>query len=101
MNAKKPALRVAQNSLTSAKVLQNHIRNSRNAILSEFAPGLGYHSHHLRLALNEAEALAWQTDFPHLVFPMLAVEKAEAVAFWRAQQERVHEAERHTMPAAA
>jgi hypothetical protein len=44
-----------------------------------------------RLALNEAEALAWQTDYPQLVFPILATEKTQAVTEWNARQERLHQ----------
>jgi len=40
----------------------------------------------LRQALNEAEAIAWQTGFPQLVFPSLALEKAHAVAAWEYRQ---------------
>lgn len=40
----------------------------------------------LRLALNEAEALAWQTDVPQLVFPALAEEKVRAVVAWSVRQ---------------
>ena len=40
----------------------------------------------LRQALNEAEAIAWQTGFPQLVFPSLALEKARAVATWERRQ---------------
>jgi exonuclease I len=40
----------------------------------------------LQLALNEAEAIAWQTGFPHLLFPLLAMEKAQAAASWLARQ---------------
>jgi len=40
----------------------------------------------LRQALNEAEAIAWQTGFPQLVFPSLALEKASAVATWENRQ---------------
>ncbi len=36
----------------------------------------------LKLALREAEALAWQTEYPHLVFPLLAAEKAHAAFAW-------------------
>jgi hypothetical protein len=43
----------------------------------------------LELAMNEAEALAWQTDFPQLFFPTLAAEKAGAVAGWHARQRRL------------
>jgi|ERR1041385_7898441 hypothetical protein len=41
------------------------------------------------LALNEAEAEAWRTGFPQLVFPMLAEEKAGAVAQWSSRQKRI------------
>jgi hypothetical protein len=36
----------------------------------------------LHLTLNEAEAVAWETGFPHLVFPLLAEEKASKAAAW-------------------
>jgi hypothetical protein len=35
-----------------------------------------------RVALNEAEALAWETEYPQLVFPALAEEKIEAISAW-------------------
>jgi hypothetical protein len=47
----------------------------------------GQQSRLVRLALNEAEALAWQTQFPHLVFPSLAEEKVRAVLLWHERQE--------------
>jgi len=40
----------------------------------------------LELALNEAEALAWQTGVPELVLLTLAEEKAAGVALWRDRQ---------------
>jgi hypothetical protein len=43
----------------------------------------------LRLVLNEAEALAWQTRFPHLFFPALAVEKVQEAAAWDSRQRAV------------
>jgi hypothetical protein len=43
----------------------------------------------VRLALNEAEALARQTWYPHLVFPDLAAEKIQAVAAWENRQRRL------------
>jgi hypothetical protein len=39
-----------------------------------------------RLALNEAEALAWQSGYPLLVFPVLAEEKLRALMAWRDYQ---------------
>ncbi len=36
----------------------------------------------VNLALNEAEALAWQSGYPQLVFPALATEKVTAASAW-------------------
>lgn len=55
------------------------------------------HQRVLRLALNEAESIAWQTGFPQLVFPVLAKEKAEAVAAWSRRQNSI----RHDDPCVA
>jgi len=62
------------------------IANTKDALLAEFRQSLQAQEHLLRLALNEAEAIAWQTSYPHLVFPTLAAEKAQAVAAWNARQ---------------
>jgi hypothetical protein len=67
------------------------IHKARNAILSEFWNELEEHQHLLRLALNEAEAIAWQTEFPHLFFPELAAEKVQAVVTWREKQHFVQQ----------
>jgi len=48
----------------------------------------------LQLALNEAEAVAWQTDYPHLLFPELAMEKVQAVASWNHRQTAVRSTNR-------
>ena len=65
------------------------IEKVKAAVLSEFHDVLAEYQHLLHLAVNEAEALAWQTDFPHLFFPTLATEKANAVADWQARQQFV------------
>jgi len=52
------------------------------------------HTRHPRvfqLALNEAEALAWQSGFPHLFFPVLAWEKAAKVAEWYLRQQTIRQ----------
>ncbi len=46
-----------------------------------------------RLALNEAEALAWETEFPHLVFPALALEKIRDVGKWHRRQTSIRRSE--------
>lgn len=43
----------------------------------------------LKLALNEAEALAFQTDYPHLLYPQLALEKVEAALSWQYRQQLI------------
>jgi hypothetical protein len=71
--------------LSSCRKVVAQIEKVKDTILSEFR-SYGTHERLLRLALNEAEALAWQTDFPHLVFPMLATEKAQSVVAWNGRQ---------------
>jgi hypothetical protein len=53
----------------------------------------------LRQALNEAEAIAWQTGFPQLVFPSLALEKARAVATWERRQRTMRQPASRGTPA--
>lgn len=61
----------------------------KRALLEDYAQRAGEHQKLLRLALNEAEALAWSTGFPHLFFPTLANEKAEAALAWHRRQRAV------------
>jgi len=65
------------------------IQKVKNALLADYARMMHGQEQAVRLALNEAEALAWETDFPHLVFPDLAVEKVEALANWRGRQQAI------------
>jgi hypothetical protein len=85
---KKPRL---SSALTSCWALLSQIEKTKAAILTEFGGMLQTHEHLLRLALNEAEALAWQSGVPQLVFPTLAREKAQAVAAWHARQQSLHQ----------
>jgi len=73
----------------SCQKLITQIRKAKDAVLAEFRGTLGVPERLLQLALNEAEALAWETEFPHLVFPVLATEKAEAVAAWEVRQRSI------------
>ena len=84
-----PGATLAKACLASCQKLVAQMQKTKDAILAEFREALGAQDHLLRLALNEAEALAWQTAYPHLVFPALAAEKAQAVATWHARQ-RIH-----------
>jgi hypothetical protein len=65
------------------------ISQRKNALLAQFQDLVAEHQQVLRLALNEAEALAWQTRYPHLVFQDLAEEKAQSVLNWVAHQRAV------------
>ncbi len=53
---------------------RSQILGSFRGLISEGQRGLVNH------AIEEAEALAWETGFPHLLFPVLALEKASAAA---------------------
>jgi len=72
--------------LDTCRKLLNRIEQVKQAVLDEFHDTLAAHNQMLRLAVNEAEALAWETDYPHLIFPALAHEKAEEVTSWEARQ---------------
>ena len=72
----------------------------KRAMVREFGTAISGQSQLLHSALNEAEALAWQTAYPHLLFPVLAEEKASAVTRWAARQRSVQRASRQISLAA-
>jgi hypothetical protein len=76
--------------LDSCQKILAHVENARARIFDEFRENLVGHEHLLKLAVNEAEALAWQTGFPQLLFPALAAEKARDVAAWHERQRLLH-----------
>ena len=83
-----------QPSLVSAckaacKKLLAGLQNIKASLLNEFLQHTFVQEHQLELALNEAEALAYETGFPLLTFPVLAREKVQALAAWRRQQNKV------------
>lgn len=47
------------------------------------------HPHEVRLAVNEAEALACETEFPGLFVLDLAREKLKALELWQQRQDRL------------
>ena len=77
---------LADACLTACRKIVQRLGQAKEMILREFRTSLPGHEQLLRLAVNEAEALAWETEFPHLVFPTLAMEKAQAVAAWHEHQ---------------
>jgi hypothetical protein len=78
---------IANRCLQSCKKLLAGIEQVKNKIAGEFRELVEANHKSFQLALNEAEALAWQTEYPQLLFPALALEKIQAVATRRARQE--------------
>ncbi|MBI3875728.1 MAG: hypothetical protein HY300_07160 [Verrucomicrobia bacterium] len=76
-----PSVRIAP-----APPRDEQLRRLRQVVESEFPHLHESRGQLVKLALNEAEALAWQTPYPHLVFPALAHEKVSAVAAWHKRQ---------------
>ncbi len=72
--------------VVSSDAVRLAMQRAKDAVLADYAPRAGQHMGLLRLVLNEAEGLAWRTEFPQLVFPALAVEKAEAAVAWHQRQ---------------
>jgi hypothetical protein len=66
--------------LNSCKEVLAQINHAKETILAEARDTLKVQEQLLRLALNEAETLARQTLYPHLVFLDLAVEKIQDIA---------------------
>jgi len=73
------------------KVLER-IAGAREMIFHEWRGTIRVPERLVRLALNEAEAAAWRTMYPDLVFPVLATEKVQAVVAWDAKQQTVQRA---------
>jgi hypothetical protein len=79
----KCVLRVA---FADCRKVRIQIQQDRDAIKDEFGTLWPAPQRLVHLTLNEAEALAWQTEYPHLIFPTLAREKIQALASWQARQ---------------
>ena len=58
--------------LASCLKVMEQIARVKQVVVNEFRDTVEAHQKLLRLAMNEAEALAYETDYPHLVFPALA-----------------------------
>jgi hypothetical protein len=81
---------VIQKCFNSCAALLTQVRELKARTKAAFAaPTAGYESM-VDLAINEAEAIAWQTAYPHLVFPTLAEEKVSAVARWAVRQRAIN-----------
>lgn len=72
--------------LPSCRELLRQMEEVKGALWRDFGGISEAQQHLLHLAVNEAEALAWETPFPDLLFPVLAEEKATALKLWAAHQ---------------
>lgn len=75
--------------LVSCRKLLEQFESVKRQVVDEFREQVEEHQHLLRLAVNEAEALAWQTEYPELLFADLATEKAHAIARWHTRQQHL------------
>jgi hypothetical protein len=78
---------IADHCVQSCRKLLAGIEQAKKKIANEFQETLDSHAQIFQLALKEAEALAFQTEYPHLLFPSLALEKIQAVSAWQARQQ--------------
>ena len=77
--------------VASCRKLLAQLADVREQVVAEFRDRVQEHNHVLDLALNEAEAVAWQTGFPQLFFPTLATEKANAITGWHRRQQSLRQ----------
>jgi hypothetical protein len=87
--------------LRSCQKIVAQLGRVKAAIGAQARATLPAHESMLKLALNEAEAQAWQTAYPHLLFPTLAMEKVQAIVDWAGHQQFVQGAKTHLGPPAS
>ena len=78
-----------QACLKSCDKVIDRIKETKAAILADARGNAQASDLMLRMAVAEAEAIAWQTPVPHLIFPTLAMERVQAVSNWSERQQRV------------
>ena len=75
--------------LASCRRILSEVQRVKQALMAEFRGAVQVPAHLLELALNEAEALAVQTGFPQLLFPTLAIEKAQDLVARHQRQQAI------------
>ena len=85
----KAARKLAEACLGQCQKLIGQIKQAKKNLVTEFRDAFSGREQILQLAVNEAEALAWQTEYPHLVFPALALEKVTVATHWQQRQKVV------------
>src|SRR5436190_22625328 len=94
MNTKIETPWVKQNPLTvfcaaCARKLIAEIQRIKLELVSQFRSTFAGNERMLRQVLNEAEAVAFLTQYPQLVFPSLALEKLEGAVAWQRHQNEI------------
>lgn len=79
---------VPEEWVASGRKLIIGIERAKENLVAE--RGLGLPEQLFQIAVNEAEVLAWETEFPQLVFPALAVEKIEEFSAWYSHGESLN-----------
>jgi hypothetical protein len=67
--------------------IADQLSQAKHSLVAEFKDALKTQEALLRLAIVEADAIAWQTEYPHLLFPSLAVEKLQTAIGWQSRQQ--------------
>jgi hypothetical protein len=67
--------------------IAHQLSQAKASLVAEFKDALKNREELLRNAIVEADALAWQTDYPHLLFPSLANEKLQTALGWQLRQQ--------------
>lgn len=76
--------------LNDNESINRALSQAKESLLHEYSGKARPDARMLSLALKEAEALAWQTEYPHLVFPLLAAEKVQATVAWHQRQSKIN-----------
>lgn len=77
--------------IASCQKLAAQFERARRNLLAELRSAFDLPEGLFRSALGEAEALAFQTGYPHLLFPALAREKVQSAAGWNARQQLIRQ----------
>jgi hypothetical protein len=72
--------------VSCGRKLLAQIQQTKKELASQFRKSFSGNERMLGLVLNEAEALAFSTDYPQLLFPSLALEKIQSAAAWQRHQ---------------
>ncbi len=83
--------RIGESCLRCYQAAQGRLARVKAELEREFGRAMAGNEQMLRASVNEAEALAWQTPYPYLLFPVLAQEKASEALDWAVRQRQIRE----------